>query len=79
MLDNPLAHYEGTAEEILEACDGKLDMLVAGAGTGGTISGIARKIKAKLREAMEKQQSHGEGNKTATAKAKEQQQHSSSH
>jgi cystathionine beta-synthase len=44
---NPMAHYDGTAEEILEACDGKLDMLVAGAGTGGTISGIARKIKEK--------------------------------
>lgn len=44
---NPLAHYDGTAEEILEACGGKLDMLVAGAGTGGTISGIARKLKEK--------------------------------
>ncbi|EGD77032.1 cystathionine-beta-synthase [Salpingoeca rosetta] len=45
---NPLAHYDGTAEEILEACDGKIDMLVAGAGTGGTISGIARKLKEKV-------------------------------
>lgn len=45
---NPLAHYDGTAEEILEACDNKIDMLVAGAGTGGTISGIARKIKEKV-------------------------------
>ncbi|KAI9317762.1 cystathionine beta-synthase [Dichotomocladium elegans] len=44
---NPIAHYDGTAEEILEACDYKLDMLVAGAGTGGTISGIAKKIKEK--------------------------------
>lgn len=44
---NPLAHYDGTAEEILEATDGKVDMLVAGAGTGGTISGIARKFKEK--------------------------------
>ncbi|XP_056145115.1 cystathionine beta-synthase b [Lampris incognitus] len=44
---NPLAHYDTTAEEILEQCDGKLDMLVAGAGTGGTISGIARKLKEK--------------------------------
>ena len=44
---NPLAHYDGTAEEILESCDGKIDMLVAGAGTGGTISGTARKIKQK--------------------------------
>jgi cystathionine beta-synthase len=44
---NPLAHYDGTGEEILESCDGKVDMLVAGTGTGGTITGIARKIKEK--------------------------------
>ncbi|XP_078788993.1 cystathionine beta-synthase-like [Oryzias latipes] len=42
---NPLAHYDSTAEEILEQCDGKVDMLVAGACTGGTI--IARKLKDK--------------------------------
>ncbi|EDQ91408.1 uncharacterized protein MONBRDRAFT_14886, partial [Monosiga brevicollis MX1] len=46
--NNPLAHYDGTAEEILEQCDGKIDMLVAGAGTGGTITGIARKLKEKV-------------------------------
>ncbi|KAF4086564.1 hypothetical protein AMELA_G00084960 [Ameiurus melas] len=44
---NPLAHYDSTAEEILEQCNGKIDMLVAGAGTGGTITGIARKLKEK--------------------------------
>ncbi|XP_020829546.1 cystathionine beta-synthase isoform X1 [Phascolarctos cinereus] len=44
---NPLAHYDSTAEEILQQCDGKLDMLVASAGTGGTITGIARKLKEK--------------------------------
>ncbi|XP_053482141.1 cystathionine beta-synthase isoform X2 [Ictalurus furcatus] len=44
---NPLAHYDNTAEEILKQCDGKIDMLVAGAGTGGTITGIARKLKEK--------------------------------
>ncbi|XP_034031002.1 cystathionine beta-synthase a isoform X2 [Thalassophryne amazonica] len=44
---NPLAHYNFTAEEILEQCDGKLDILVAGAGTGGTITGIARKLKER--------------------------------
>uniref|UniRef100_A0A672IUI8 Cystathionine beta-synthase n=1 Tax=Salarias fasciatus TaxID=181472 RepID=A0A672IUI8_SALFA len=44
---NPLAHYDSTAEEILEQCGGKLDMLVAGAGTGGTITGIARKLKER--------------------------------
>lgn len=38
---NSLAHYDTTAEEILEACGGHLDMFVAGAGTGGTISGVS--------------------------------------
>lgn len=42
---NPLAHYDGTAQEILDSCDGKVDMLVCGAGTGGTITGLARKVK----------------------------------
>ena len=44
---NPLAHYDTTAEEILKACDGRIDMFVAGAGTGGTITGVARKLKEK--------------------------------
>jgi len=44
---NPLAHYDGTAEEILQSCDDQLDMVVVGAGTGGTITGIARKIKER--------------------------------
>ncbi|KAF9162414.1 hypothetical protein DFQ26_003568 [Actinomortierella ambigua] len=43
---NPVTHYDHTAEEIYQACGGKIDMLVAGAGTGGTITGIARKLKA---------------------------------
>jgi cystathionine beta-synthase len=45
---NPLAHYDGTAEEILDQCDGKVDMVIVSAGTGGTITGIARKIKERL-------------------------------
>jgi cystathionine beta-synthase len=45
---NPLAHYDGTAEEILRDTDGKLDVIVVGAGTGGTITGIARKLKEKI-------------------------------
>lgn len=44
---NPIAHYDGTAEEIISQCDGKVDMVVLTAGTGGTITGIARKIKLK--------------------------------
>uniref|UniRef100_A0A0G4HSF2 Cystathionine beta-synthase n=1 Tax=Chromera velia CCMP2878 TaxID=1169474 RepID=A0A0G4HSF2_9ALVE len=44
---NPMAHYEWTAEEILEACEGQLDMVVLTAGTGGTLTGISRKIKEK--------------------------------
>jgi len=45
---NPLAHYDVTAEEIIEQCDGRLDMIVCTAGTGGTIAGIGRKIKEKV-------------------------------
>ena len=45
---NPLAHYDGTAEEIIAQCQGKVDMVVLTAGTGGTITGIASKIKEKL-------------------------------
>lgn len=44
---NPLAHYDTTAEEILYQCDGKVDMVVMGAGTGGTAAGIGRKMKEK--------------------------------
>jgi hypothetical protein len=34
-----LAHYDTTAEEIIEQCGGKVDMVVLGAGTGGTVTG----------------------------------------
>jgi len=44
---NVLAHYDTTAEEILEQMDGKMTHLVLTAGTGGTLTGIARKIKQK--------------------------------
>lgn len=44
-LDNPLAHEHGTAEEIWEQTGGKIDAIVAGAGTGGTITGLARGLK----------------------------------
>ena len=47
--DNPLAHYHGTGQEILEQTDGKLDACVMTAGTGGTITGVARKLKEKVK------------------------------
>jgi cystathionine beta-synthase len=46
--DNPLAHYYGTGQEILEQTDGKIDYFVATTGTGGTLTGIARKLKEEI-------------------------------
>jgi len=46
--DNPAAHYDGTGEEILAQTDGKLDACVMTAGTGGTITGTAKKLKEKV-------------------------------
>jgi cystathionine beta-synthase len=45
---NPLAHEEGTAREIIDQCDGKLDAIVMTAGTGGTITGVARAIRREV-------------------------------
>tara|TARA_S200000501_G_scaffold130234_1_gene123082 strand:+ start:1338 stop:2288 length:951 start_codon:yes stop_codon:yes gene_type:complete len=45
---NPEVHYEYTANEILNDMDNDLDMFVAGVGTGGTITGVAKKLKEKL-------------------------------
>jgi cysteine synthase A len=44
---NPRAHELSTAPEIWDALDGEVDYLVAGAGTGGTITGVGRFLKAR--------------------------------
>lgn len=44
-MANPLAHYETTGREIYRDLDGKIDYLVAGAGSGGTYSGIMQYLK----------------------------------
>lgn len=43
--NNPQIHYDTTAQEILDDLDNKVDMAVIAAGTGGSITGIARKLK----------------------------------
>jgi cystathionine beta-synthase len=42
---NPDAHFHGTGQEIIDDLDGNVDMVIIGVGTGGTLTGIAKKIK----------------------------------
>ena len=44
-MANPLAHYETTGPEIYRQMDGQIDYLVAGAGSGGTFSGVVQYLK----------------------------------
>jgi len=49
---NPQAHYLTTAQEIYQAAEGKVDILVAAIGTGGTITGLAQGLKEYLPNIM---------------------------
>src|SRR5512140_3987683 len=45
---NPAAHEEGSGRELIDQCGGKLDAIVMTAGTGGTITGVAKVIKREV-------------------------------
>lgn len=47
-INNTRAHYETTAREIIRDTDKKLDAFIAGVGTGGTVSGVGKKLKEEI-------------------------------
>ena len=47
---NPRSHFEGTAEEIWRATRGEVDAFVVGVGTGGTLTGVGKFLRARLPE-----------------------------
>jgi len=49
--DNPLAHYHGTGKEIVEQTGGHFDFVVLTAGTGGTITGVAKYVREHVKGA----------------------------
>jgi len=49
---NPKIHRETTAEEIWDSTDGRVDIFVAGVGTGGTLTGVAELLKSKKPEVL---------------------------
>jgi cysteine synthase A len=45
---NPISHYWGTANELIEQLGSRIDVFVAGVGTGGTITGVGRCLRERL-------------------------------